>query len=48
MKKEKIDYIYVFSILNQQASTEMVKLLQIMIIIMGTIASIFIGKKEDY
>lgn len=36
---------YEFSILNQQASTEMVKLLQIMIIITGTVASIFIGKK---
>ncbi|MGR3302603.1 MAG: sigma 54-interacting transcriptional regulator [Candidatus Scalindua sp.] len=36
---------YEFSILNQQASTEMVKLLQIMIIIAGTVASIFIGKK---
>jgi ferredoxin len=36
---------YEFSILNQQASTEIVKLLQIMIIIAGTVASIFIGKK---
>jgi hypothetical protein len=36
---------YAFSILNQQASTEMVKLMQIMIIIAGTVASIFIGKK---
>jgi len=36
---------YVFSILNQQASTEMVKLLQIMIIITGTVASVYVGKK---
>ena len=36
---------YAFSILNQQASTEMVKLLQIMIIIAGTIASMYVGKK---
>lgn len=33
------------NILNQQTSTEIVKLLQIILIIMGTIASIFIGKK---
>ena len=36
---------YEFSILNQKASTEMIKLFQIMIIITGMIASIFIGKK---
>ena len=37
--------LYEFSILNQQASTEMVKLLQIMIIITGTVASMYVGKK---
>jgi transcriptional regulator with AAA-type ATPase domain/NAD-dependent dihydropyrimidine dehydrogenase PreA subunit len=36
---------YKLGILNQQASTEMVKFLQIMIIITGTVASMFIGKK---
>jgi DNA-binding NtrC family response regulator/polyferredoxin len=36
---------YKLSVLNHQASTEMVKFLQIMIIITGTIASMYIGKK---
>ena len=36
---------YKLNIINQQASTEMVKFLQIIIIIAGTVASIFIGKK---
>ena len=36
---------YTLGILNQQTSTEMVKFLQIMIIIAGTVASIFIGRK---
>lgn len=36
---------YKLSILNQQTSTEMVKFLQIMIIIAGTVASIFVGEK---